>query len=506
MKFNNLEIHEDILKAINELGFTSCTPIQEQALPESLNGKDMISQSQTGTGKTAVFLITALNRLITGEKSKPSKPRAIIMAPTRELAEQIDQDAQALSKYLPLTSLAVYGGVGYDRQERALAKGVDIVAATPGRLIDFLKSKTILLSSVELFVIDEADRMFDMGFAPDIRFIADRMPTHRGRQTILFSATIESNVRRLAMKYMRKDPVEIEIEPEQLTVDLIDQKIIHVSNEDKFGFLMALLKREDNVRTVVFTNMKRTAERLGWRLEQNGFSASVLTGDVSQAKRQKIIDKMKAGKLDVLLATDVAARGLHIEDITHVINYDLPSEAATYVHRIGRTARAGKTGKAYSLVCEDLVLNLPDIERYIERKIEVEWVEEAEVPEDVSGNYKKTNRKPDRSAKKTRPGQRTVKPRTRAPKKTAKKEPGERGVKKTSERSSGLGREDRLSHYRKKYGENFQVKGKKPGVKQAGPSSEKKSITKAAFEKKPVGKKKRGVLKKIFGVFRKESK
>jgi len=384
VKFDILDLHPDILKGIRDAGFEECTPIQEQSLPECLAGKDVIAQSQTGTGKTAVFLLTIFNKVMSSGPDPSGKPKALVMVPTRELCTQIIDDAVKLGKHLPIRSVAVYGGVEYGAQTGALKTGVDLVVATPGRMIDLYKSKSLSLDGIEIFIIDEADRMFDMGFAPDIMYIAGKLPKKTPRQTMLFSATIDSNVRRLAARYMKPDPVMIEIEPEQVTVSAIDQKIIYVSNEEKVRVLLTLLKRQAVERAIIFTNMKITAERLGRSLDANGLKARVLTGDVTQEKRQKIIDGMKAGTLNILVATDVAARGLHIEDVTHVINYDLPDDAANYVHRIGRTARAGKTGQAFSLACEDHVLNLPEIEKYIERKLEVEWIEEDELVKEVA--------------------------------------------------------------------------------------------------------------------------
>ncbi|WKZ31897.1 MAG: DEAD/DEAH box helicase [Thermodesulfobacteriota bacterium] len=383
MKFESLALHPDILRGISDAGFEHCTPIQEQSLPTCLDGQDVIAQSQTGTGKTAVFLLTIFSRVMAAGPNTTGQPRALVMAPTRELASQIIEDAEKLGKHLPFRSVAVYGGVEYGKQVNALKEGVELVVATPGRMIDLYKSKTLSLDSIEIFVIDEADRMFDMGFAPDIMYIASKLPKGKPRQTMLFSATIDSNVRRLASRYMKPDPVMVEIEPEQVTVSAIDQRIIYVSNEEKLPSLFALLKRPDVERAIIFTNMKSTAEKVGINLVANGIPAKVLTGDVTQARREKIIEGIKAGKINVLVATDVAARGLHIEGVTHVINYDLPDDAANYVHRIGRTARAGKSGKAYSLACEDHVLNLPEIEKYIERKLETEWIEEGEMVRDL---------------------------------------------------------------------------------------------------------------------------
>lgn len=404
MKFESLSLNADILKGITDAGFEHCTAIQEQSLPECLLGKDVIAQSQTGTGKTAVFLLTIFSKALAGGANTSGKPKALVMVPTRELATQVIDDAIKLGKHIPFRSVAIYGGVEYDGQINALKTGVELIVATPGRLIDLYKSKTLSLDEIEILVIDEADRMFDMGFAPDIMFIADRLPRKKPRQTMLFSATIDDNVRRLAGRYMLPEPVMIEIEPEQMTVNTVDQKIIYVSNEEKLSILLTLLKRPDVQCGIIFTNMKITAEKLGWKLVNNGLPAKVLTGDLTQERRHKIIEDMKSGKVKLLVATDVAARGLHIDGVTHVYNYDLPDDAANYVHRIGRTARAGKSGKTYSLVCEDHVLNLPEIEKYIERKLESEWIEDAELVKDIAPDYRDRPRhaKPfDKTGKKT---------------------------------------------------------------------------------------------------------
>lgn len=384
MKFETLGFHPDILKGVQDAGFEQCTPIQEQAFPECVAGNDVIAQSQTGSGKTAVFLLTIFMRLLGAGPKTTGSPRALVMVPTRELAVQVAEDAEKLGKYLPFNSIAIYGGVEYNKQVNALKEGVELVVATPGRMIDLYKSKTLSLDAIEIFVIDEADRMFDMGFAPDIMYIASKLPKDKPRQTMLFSATIDENVRRLSSRYMKPEMAVVEIEPEQVTVNLIDQKIIYVSNEEKLDVLITLLKREEVERAIIFTNMKRTAEMLGVKLTGNGLPAKVLTGDITQERRSKIIEGMKSGKVKILVATDVAARGLHIDGITHVFNYDLPDDAANYVHRIGRTARAGKTGTAFSLVCEDHVLNLPEIEKYIERKLEPEWIDDSELVKDTA--------------------------------------------------------------------------------------------------------------------------
>lgn len=389
MKFESLDINPDILKGVRDAEFERCTPIQEQSLPDTLEGKDLIAQSQTGTGKTAVFLITIFNRLLAEGKGPLERPRALVLVPTRELAIQVERDAELLGKHLPMRHVAIYGGVDYERQINPLREGVDLVVATPGRMIDLYKSKALRLDDVEIFIIDEADRMFDMGFAPDVSYIAGRLPKDKPRQTMLFSATIDHNVMRLSERYMKPEAITVEIEPEQITVDKIDQRVVYTSNEEKIRMLLGLLKRPGVDRVIIFTNMKRTAEMVGFKLNGNDVEAEVLTGDVSQSKRQKIIDGMKSGQVRILVATDVAARGLHIEGITHVINYDLPDDAASYVHRIGRTARAGKSGEAWSLVCESHAVNLPEIEKFIEKKIESEWLNDDEIPEDRAGNFRR---------------------------------------------------------------------------------------------------------------------
>ncbi|MFQ5328454.1 MAG: DEAD/DEAH box helicase [Thermodesulfobacteriota bacterium] len=482
MKFSTLDLDEKILQGIDDAGFERCTPIQEQSLPEALAGKDLIAQSQTGTGKTAVFILTIFTRLLTnpeesGDKSKG--PRALVMAPTRELAVQLDNEAKRLGKHLPFRSVALYGGVEYDKQISALKSGVELVVATPGRMIDLYKSKYFTLNNVDIFIVDEADRMFDMGFAPDIRYIANKLPKDKPRQTMLFSATIDANVRRLAARYMKPDPVFIEIEPEQVTVDKIDQKVLYTSNEEKIPILMALLKRPDMERCIIFTNMKSTAEMVEWKLVGNDFPAKVLTGDVSQSRRQRIIDNMKSGKIKILVATDVVARGLHIEDISHVINYDLPEEVASYVHRIGRTARAGKTGQAYSLVCEDHAMNLPEIETYIERKIEVEWIEEEDLVKDSAGPYRRKRpplkKGPERGARRgtrspAKPARAQAKP-VRAQSKPTKEQKAEQKVAASPQEKNRSNKSRSRSKSRSGPERTFHFKGKKAGSKPFDPKN-----------------------------------
>jgi len=386
VKFITLDLDKRLLNGIRDVGYERCTPVQEQTLPESLKGNDVSVQAQTGTGKTAVFLLTILQRMIVS-KMDDRRLRALILVPTRELAVQVEEQAKAFCTHLPYRAVSIYGGVGYEQQLAELKKGVQIIVATPGRLIDLVKGKSIDLSKVEFMVLDEADRMFDMGFMPDVRYILKKVPPKSKRQTMIFSATLDRRIHQIASMYMRKS-VEIAIEPDQATVENVEQKVFHVAREEKIPLLLALFLREEMPKVLIFTNMKRTAEKVCHKLNGNGIEAEVITGDIAQQKRLRLITKMQKGKIRVLVATDVAARGLHIDDISHVINFDLPTETASYVHRIGRTARAGAHGKAYTIACEDLVEYLPEVEKFIEQKITVSHID-FELPKDNAGPWRK---------------------------------------------------------------------------------------------------------------------
>jgi len=376
MKFNELELPEQVQRGIAATGFTDCTPIQEKTLPIALSGRDVAGQAQTGTGKTAAFLITLFTRLLSQERrGDPRQPRALILAPTRELVVQIEKDAQQLGGECGFTIQAIYGGVDYMLQRNALREGADVVIGTPGRLIDYLKQKVYSLGNVEVLVIDEADRMFDMGFIADLRFILRRLPGYDKRQNLMFSATLNQRVMELAYEFMNV-PVKVEVSPEQMTAERVEQVIYHVSRKEKFPLLLGLLRREGMERTMIFVNTKREAEFLHDRLNANEFPCRVISGDVDQKKRLRILEDFKSGKLPIMIATDVASRGLHIDGVSHVINYDLPQDAEDYVHRIGRTARAGAEGKAISLADEDGAFHLEDIHEYIKEKIPVEWAED----------------------------------------------------------------------------------------------------------------------------------
>jgi ATP-dependent RNA helicase RhlB len=390
MKFTELSLLDPVLQGIAAAGFTDCTAIQEKALPLALAGKDVAGQAQTGTGKTAAFLITLFTRLLRNAKeTKEKNPRALILAPTRELVVQIEKDAQILGKECGFTIQAIYGGVDYMLQRNALKEGVDIVIGTPGRLIDYLKQKVYSLKSVEALVIDEADRMFDMGFIADLRFILRRLPPFDARQNMMFSATLNQRVMELAYEFMNV-PVKVSVTPEQMTAERVEQVLYHASRKEKFPLLLGLLRKEGMERTMIFVNTKREAEFLHDRLNANDYPCRVISGDVEQKKRLRILEDFKSGKLPMLIATDVASRGLHIEGVSHVINYDLPQDCEDYVHRIGRTARAGAEGKAISLADEDGAFYVEAIEEYIKEKIPTEWAEDEMFVHD----YVRTKQKP----------------------------------------------------------------------------------------------------------------
>jgi ATP-dependent RNA helicase RhlB len=356
----------------------TATPIQEAALPLALKGRDVAGQSQTGTGKTAAFLIAAFARCLQHQappRSGPTAPRVLIIAPTRELVVQIESDANLLGAHTGLRILSVYGGIDYAKQREALRERCDLLVGTPGRLIDYLKQHVWSPARVEVLVIDEADRMFDMGFIADLRFILRRLPKPERRQSFLFSATLSFRVMELTWEFMN-NPTQITISPQQKTVEKAEQVLYHVGREEKFALLLGLLKREGGSRVLMFANTREEARRLEDRLGRNGWKARALTGDVDQKRRLKILADFKEGELPILVATDVASRGLHIEGVSHVVNWDLPQDAEDYVHRIGRTARAGAAGKAISFADESSALALEPIEKFIGQKIRVEWAED----------------------------------------------------------------------------------------------------------------------------------
>jgi ATP-dependent RNA helicase RhlB len=376
VRFDSLGLDPELMRGVEESGFTYCTPIQAETIPIALQGQDVAGQAQTGTGKTAVFLLAIFHKLLNTpprEGRRPNQPRALVVAPTRELALQIHKDAVVLGRHTGFKLGLVFGGTAYEQQRRQLEEGVDVLIGTPGRLIDYLKQHVYDLKAIEVVVLDEADRMFDLGFIKDIRFMLRRCPPPEERQGMLFSATLSYRVKELAYEHMN-NPVSITVETDEVTADNVVQTCYMTANEEKIPLLLGLFQRIGDHRTIVFVNTKRGADRVWGFLEGNGIKTAVLSGDVPQKKRMSLLKKFQAGEVAVLVATDVAARGLHIPGVTHVINFDLPEDAEDYVHRIGRTARAGASGNAISFACETFSFSLPEIEEFIGRKLPMESV------------------------------------------------------------------------------------------------------------------------------------
>ncbi len=372
VSFSSLGLHPTIISGLEGAKFTHCTPIQALTLPPALEGDDVAGQAQTGTGKTAAFLLVIFNQLLKQESDNYGKnPRAFIVAPTRELAIQIHRDALSLGADTGLKSGLAYGGVDYEKQRKTLADGVDILIGTPGRLIDYFKQKVYNLRHVEVVVLDEADRMFDLGFIDDIRFLLRRMPAPAERQSLLFSATLSHRVMELAYEHM-DSPETLKVEAESVTADHVEQKVFYPANDEKLPLLIGLMRQLDKHHSMVFTNTRAAADRVGRTLNANGILAAVISGRVRQEQRQKLLKRFHDGDIPVLVATDVAARGLHIPDVTHVYNFDLPQDAPDYVHRIGRTARLGAKGDAISFACEDYAFHLPEIEEFIGYSIDTD--------------------------------------------------------------------------------------------------------------------------------------
>ncbi|WP_144211392.1 ATP-dependent RNA helicase RhlB [Shewanella donghaensis] len=372
-RFADFPLKPEVVKALDENGFEFCTPIQALSLPILLQQKDIAGQAQTGTGKTMAFLVATFHHLLTvavPEGRQINQPRAIIMAPTRELAIQIAKDAKLLAKHTGLKVGIVYGGESYDVQRQVLDAGVDILIGTTGRIIDYVRQGVISLNSIQAVVLDEADRMFDLGFIKDIRFLFRRMPDAKSRLNMLFSATLSMKVQELAYDHMN-DPEKVEVSPGEKTSKNIKEEIFYPSTEDKMRLLLTLMEEDWPEKAIVFSNTKHSCEKVWSWLEGDGHRVGLLTGDVPQKKRIRILEQFTSGDLDVLVATDVAARGLHISDVSHVYNYDLPDDCEDYVHRIGRTGRAGRTGVSVSFACEEYALNLPAIEGYVQHSIPV---------------------------------------------------------------------------------------------------------------------------------------
>ena len=375
-RFHDFDLPGGLMQGIHELGFKYCTPIQAEVLGSTLAGRDAIGKAQTGTGKTAAFLISTIKQLIDippPDTRYIGEPRAVVIAPTRELALQIGKDAEALTKHLPLHVVTVVGGMDYDKQRQKInANYIDILVATPGRLLDYCERKDLYLDLTETMIIDEADRMLDMGFIPQVRRIVRMTPRPGDRQTLLFSATFTDEVLRLGEQWTWK-PVKVEIEPESVATDTVDQKLYLVTNEQKYALLTNLIRQGKLDRVIVFTNRRDQTRRLTERLQKDGFKTDQLSGEVPQKKRIKTLDNFKNGKINVLVATDVAGRGIHIKGISHVVNYYLPEDPEDYVHRIGRTGRAGASGTSISFACEDDSFLIPDLEEMLGAKLTMEY-------------------------------------------------------------------------------------------------------------------------------------
>ncbi len=403
LSFDHLELQKPLKEAIDQLGFEFCTPIQAQSLVHTLAGHDVTGKAQTGTGKTAAFLITIINDLLSNpieEKRYLAEPRALVVAPTRELAIQIASDAAKLTACCDLHTVTLVGGEDYQKQNRALdAKPVDLVVATPGRLLDFVSNDNLYLGLIELLVLDEADRMLDMGFIPQVRQIVARTPRKDCRQTLLFSATFTPEIAELTTRWAM-DPIMVEVEPEKVAADAVDQVVYLVTTAAKYNLLYQLVTQPEVEKVMVFSNRRDQVRRLADNLYRNGIDCGLLSGEIAQNKRIRTLEDFKSGKLKVLVATDVAGRGLHIDDVTHVINYTLPEEPEDYVHRIGRTGRAGAVGTSISFACEEDSFLLPDIEEKLGQKLECTHPEESllETPPAFSrpSRFKEKNARPSR--------------------------------------------------------------------------------------------------------------
>ena len=376
VSFKSLDLEPALLQGIEDSGFLYCTPIQAGTLPIVLAGKDVAGQAQTGTGKTAAFLVAAFHHMLVkggGQASSSRQPKALMLAPTRELAIQIHKDAVNIGRHLPFKLGLAYGGTGYESQRKEIEDGIDILIGTPGRIIDYFKQHVFNLKELQVMVLDEADRMFDLGFIKDIRYLLHRMPKPEDRLSMLFSATLSYRVQELAYEHMN-NPEKVEIEPEKVTADQIIESVYYPAKEEKIPLLLGILKTFPDHRAVIFVNTKRVGERVDAYLQGNGYKVALLSGDVPQTKRTRLLKEFSEGELSLMVATDVAARGLHIPAVSHVINFDIPQQAEDYVHRIGRTARAGAKGEAISFACDEYVFTVPEIEEYIGHKIPMQSI------------------------------------------------------------------------------------------------------------------------------------
>ena len=417
-EFSSLPLDQRLLDGLDRLDFRFCTPIQAKSLPLLLSGQDVSGQAQTGTGKTLAFLLACAQRLLQSERgpTEPGKPKVLILAPTRELAIQIHKDGQALLADLPLKLAICYGGKAYEQQKQQFEQPVDFLIGTPGRLIDFFKQRLYNLKAVEAMVLDEADRMFDMGFISDVRFMLRRLPHPEKRLNMLFSATMAQKVMELAYEHMNNAQL-IRIDAETPAVERIEQSVYHPANHEKIPLLLGLIKKLQPQRSIIFANTKYATIKIWEYLQGNDLSAAIISGDIHQNKREKLLKKFHDGEYSILVATDVASRGLHIPDVTHVFNYDLPELGEDYVHRIGRTARAGKSGAAISFACENHAMNLIDIESYTRKAIPTEPISndlliEPKPPVKMKGGRLRQGGKPGRGGNKSgRPRRRRGPPR-----------------------------------------------------------------------------------------------
>jgi len=370
MNFKSFSFSPELIQALDELNYHTLTPIQRSAIPAVRKGKDVLASAQTGTGKTAAFALPIIQKLTESELSTSNAPHALVLAPTRELAEQIANNFKAYAKHTALKVVSLFGGVNTAGQANALKDGVDVVVATPGRLLDHIRLGNLSLASVKHLVLDEADRMLDMGFIPDVKRIVRATPTKDIRQTLLYSATFNFDVRILIDQWTT-NPHKVVIEPEQITTDRVDQKLYLVAETDKYSILERVLAEEKPERLIIFANRRDLTRNLCDKLNKNGHSAALLSGEVSQEKRIRTLERFREGRVNIMVATDVAGRGIHVDGVSHVINYTLPEDPEDYVHRIGRTGRAGAKGVSVSLVSEDDAFCLPDLEKYLGTKLEL---------------------------------------------------------------------------------------------------------------------------------------
>jgi ATP-dependent RNA helicase RhlB len=389
--FAEFDLPEPLLRGLQESGYFNCTPIQEMAIPLGLAGRDIAGQAQTGTGKTAAFLVPIFSHILRDTERRPGTPACLIIAPTRELAVQIHDDAQAIGRYCGLSIAAIFGGVDYGKQAKSLRDGVDIVVGTPGRLIDYMKQRVLDPKAMRFLVIDEADRLFDMGFVADLRWILRRLPNYDQRQSMLFSATLNYRVMELTYEYMNL-PAEVAVVRDQRTVEQVTQEMYHCSKKEKINLLLGILQREDWTRVMIFTNTRYAVDWVTFKLQNNGYAAEGISGSLDQRKRLSLMERFKANELKILVATNVAARGLHVEDVSHVINFDVPADPEDYVHRVGRTARAGALGKAITICCDEYATHLPYVEQYLGCKIPVAWADDSFFLPDNAPVYRRPRR------------------------------------------------------------------------------------------------------------------